>query len=157
MERLQKVLSRSGVASRRAAEKLIQRDASNGLAQLALGVRALKQKNYAAARSQLQRGGRGRSADITATLLAAWAYSGSGETNRALETMGSPIVQMVLFGGVLSFSYHLLNGIRHLFWDAGYGFELPTARKSGWIVAIAAIVLALSLWFVLAAAVGGAA
>ncbi|AZO78726.1 hypothetical protein B5U98_25785 [Bosea sp. Tri-39] len=71
----------------RAAEKLIQRDATNGLAQLALGVRALKQKNYAAARTQLQRGGRGRSADITATLLAAWAYSGSGETNRALETL----------------------------------------------------------------------
>lgn len=71
----------------RAAEKLIQRDATNGLAQLALGVRALKQKNYTAARSQLQRGGRGRSADITATLLAAWAYSGSGETNRALDTL----------------------------------------------------------------------
>jgi tetratricopeptide (TPR) repeat protein len=71
----------------RAAERLIQRDATNGLAQLALGVRALKQKNYAAARSQLQRGGRGRSADITATLLAAWAYSGSGETNRAIDTL----------------------------------------------------------------------
>lgn len=71
----------------RAAEKLIQRDATNGLAQLALGVRALKQKNYAAARNQLQRGGRGRSADITATLLAAWAYSGSGETNRAIDTL----------------------------------------------------------------------
>ena len=71
----------------RAAEKLIQRDATNGLAQLALGVRALKQKNYAAARNQLQRGGRGRSADITATLLAAWAYSGSGETNRAIDKL----------------------------------------------------------------------
>lgn len=71
----------------RAAERLVQRDASNGLAQLALGVRALKQKNYAAARSQLQRGGRGRAADITATLLASWAYAGSGETNRALETL----------------------------------------------------------------------
>lgn len=71
----------------RAAEKLVQRDASNGLAQLALGVRALKQKSYATARSQLQRGGRGRSADITATLLAAWAYSGSGDTKRALETV----------------------------------------------------------------------
>jgi len=71
----------------RAAEKLIQRDATNGLAQLALGVRALKQKNYTAARNQLQRGGRGRSADITATLLAAWAYSGSGETNRAIDTL----------------------------------------------------------------------
>ncbi|WP_248309852.1 tetratricopeptide repeat protein [Bosea sp. WAO] len=71
----------------RAAEKLVQRDASNGLAQLALGVRALKQKSYASARNHLQRGGRGRSADITATLLAAWAYSGSGDTKRALETL----------------------------------------------------------------------
>jgi len=71
----------------RAAERLVQRDASNGLAQLALGVRAIKQKSYTAARTQLQRGGRGRSADITATLLAAWAYSGSGETNRAIETL----------------------------------------------------------------------
>jgi tetratricopeptide (TPR) repeat protein len=71
----------------RAAEKLIQRDASNGLAQLALGVRALKQKHYSEARRQLQRGGRGRAADITATLLAAWAYAGSGDTKRALETL----------------------------------------------------------------------
>ncbi|MBN9438167.1 MAG: tetratricopeptide repeat protein [Bosea sp.] len=71
----------------RAAEKLVQRDPSNGLAQLALGVRALKQKSYATARNQLQRGGRGRSADITATLLAAWAYSGSGDTKRALDTL----------------------------------------------------------------------
>lgn len=71
----------------RAAEKLVQRDASNGLAQLVLGVRALKQKSYGTASNQLQRGGRGRSADITATLLAAWAYAGSGETNRALDTL----------------------------------------------------------------------
>ena len=71
----------------RAAEKLVQRDPSNGLAQLALGVRALKQKSYATARNQLQRGGRGRSADITATLLAAWAYAGSGDTKRALDTL----------------------------------------------------------------------
>ena len=93
-------------------------------------------------------------------LLVYWlaaAAAGPERYARALETMGSPIVQMLLFGGVLSFSYHLLNGIRHLFWDAGYGFELPTARKSGWAVAIGSVVLALVLWFVLAAAVGVAA
>lgn len=73
----------------RAAEKLVQRDPSNGLAQLVLGVRAIKQKSYQTARSHLQRNGRGRgrSADITATLLAAWAYSGSGDTTRAVETL----------------------------------------------------------------------
>ena len=93
-------------------------------------------------------------------LLVYWlaaAAAGPERYARALETMGSPSVQMLLFGGVLSFSYHLLNGIRHLFWDAGYGFELPTARKSGWTVAIASVVLALTLWFVLADAVGVAA
>lgn len=71
----------------RAAEKLVQRDPSNGLAQLAIGIRAIKQKSYQTARNHLQRGGRGRSADITATLLSAWAYAGSGQANRALETL----------------------------------------------------------------------
>jgi tetratricopeptide (TPR) repeat protein len=71
----------------RAADRLIQRDPSNGLAQLAIGIRAIKQKSYASARNHLQRGGRGRSADITATLLSAWSYAGSGQTNRAIETL----------------------------------------------------------------------
>lgn len=71
----------------RAAEKLIQRDPSNGLAQLAIGIRAIKQKSYQTARTHLQRGGRGRAADITATLLSAWSYAGSGQTNRALEAL----------------------------------------------------------------------
>ncbi|SFI68928.1 Tetratricopeptide repeat-containing protein [Bosea sp. OK403] len=70
-----------------AADKLIQRDPSNGLAQLAVGIRAIKQKSYQTARGHLQRGGRGRAADITATLLSAWAYAGSGQTNKALETL----------------------------------------------------------------------
>lgn len=71
----------------RAAEKLVQRDASNGLAQLALGIRAIKLKNYQQARTHLQRGGRGRAADITATLLSSWSYAGSGQSTRALETL----------------------------------------------------------------------
>ncbi len=71
----------------RAAEKLIQRDPSNGLAQLAVGIRAIKQKSYQTARTHLQRGGRGRAADITATLLSAWAYAGSGQSNKALDTL----------------------------------------------------------------------
>jgi len=50
---------------------------------------------------------------------------------------------------LLSFCYHLLNGVRHLFFDLGYGFELKTARKSGWVVAVAAVLLALIVWFVL--------
>jgi tetratricopeptide (TPR) repeat protein len=71
----------------RAADRLVQRDPTNGLAQLAVGIRAIKQKSYQTARNHLQRGGRGRAADITATLLSAWSYSGSGQTKKAIETL----------------------------------------------------------------------
>jgi tetratricopeptide (TPR) repeat protein len=71
----------------RAADRLIQVDPSNGLAQLVVGIRAIKQKSYQTARNHLQRGGRGRAADITATLLSAWSYLGSGNSKRAVETL----------------------------------------------------------------------
>jgi tetratricopeptide (TPR) repeat protein len=69
----------------RTAERLVQRDQSNGLAHLALGVRDLKARQYASARNHLNRGGRGRAADLTATLLTAWALAGAGDGKRALE------------------------------------------------------------------------
>jgi tetratricopeptide (TPR) repeat protein len=71
----------------RAAERLVARDESNGLAQFALGVRAIKAKQFATARANLAKGGRGRQADLTATLLTAWAHAGSGEGKKALETV----------------------------------------------------------------------
>ncbi|WP_422679873.1 tetratricopeptide repeat protein [Chelatococcus albus] len=71
----------------RAAERLAARDRDNGLAQLALGVRDLKARRYDTARKHLMRGGRGRAADITATLLSAWSYAGSGQHKRGLDTV----------------------------------------------------------------------
>ncbi|MGL4528512.1 MAG: tetratricopeptide repeat protein, partial [Aestuariivirga sp.] len=71
----------------RVAERLAQRDPSNTLAQLALGIRAMKGRQYQSARAFLQKGGRGRAADITATLLTAWTQLGSGEPRRAMETV----------------------------------------------------------------------
>src|SRR5512145_2699894 len=59
----------------------------------------------------------------------------------ALTVLGSLPAQLVLFGVAFSFCYHLLNGVRHLFFDMGHGFELATARASGRAVAIAAVVL----------------
>ena len=42
--------------------------------------------------------------------------------------------------------YHLCNGIRHLFWDAGRGYELETAYATGRIVVAAAIILTIGAW-----------
>jgi succinate dehydrogenase / fumarate reductase cytochrome b subunit len=67
----------------------------------------------------------------------------------AVERLDSPLGQVVLAGAVLAFVYHLLNGIRQLFFDAGVGFERPTARRSGWSVAIGSIVLTLVVCWLL--------
>ncbi|SFK49688.1 tetratricopeptide repeat protein [Methylocapsa palsarum] len=66
------------------AERLVARDPDNSLAHLALGVKAIKAKQFAAARAQFAKGGAGHERDITATLLTAWSYLGSGDTKRAL-------------------------------------------------------------------------
>lgn len=59
---------------------------------------------------------------------------------------GSIVGRLLLFGWSAAFFYHLLNGIRHLFWDAGFGFELTTAFRSGYAVLIGTAVLTLAAW-----------
>jgi succinate dehydrogenase / fumarate reductase cytochrome b subunit len=55
---------------------------------------------------------------------------------------------LVLLGFTWALFYHLCNGIRHLFWDIGMGFELETARLTGYGVVVASIVLTALAWLV---------
>ena len=52
----------------------------------------------------------------------------------AQQVLGSWFGTLVLFGFTFALFYHLCNGIRHLFWDVGLGFELETVYASGWAV-----------------------
>ena len=54
--------------------------------------------------------------------------------------------QVFLIGWTFCFFYHLCNGLRHLAWDAGYGFDKAVARKSGIAVVVAASVLTAVFW-----------
>lgn len=85
------------------------------------------------------------------------AASGPEVYADALEVLGSPIVTFIMVGFSFSFFYHLLNGMRHLVWDMGYGFDLRVARASGWAVFIGALVLTAVSWALLAHAMGGVA
>jgi tetratricopeptide (TPR) repeat protein len=69
------------------AERLIQVDRGHRLARLMLGVRAIKQKQYQAARQQLAQSVRGPIADLTATLLSAWTLYGTNEARPAIDTI----------------------------------------------------------------------
>jgi succinate dehydrogenase / fumarate reductase cytochrome b subunit len=87
----------------------------------------------------------------------AGAAAGPERYADALATVNSIPVRLLLLAGLFSFSYHLLNGVRHLFWDAGYGFELPVARKTGWAAAIGSVVLTILFLALLTLRLGGAA
>jgi len=56
---------------------------------------------------------------------------------------GSPVGLIVLLGWTFSFLFHLLNGVRHLFWDAGRGFERTPRHLSGWLAVLGAVLLTL--------------
>jgi succinate dehydrogenase / fumarate reductase cytochrome b subunit len=60
--------------------------------------------------------------------------------------LGTWIGRLLLFGWTWSLTYHLFNGMRHLFWDAGIGLELPAAQASGYTVLVASIAVTLAIW-----------
>ena len=60
----------------------------------------------------------------------------------------SMVGQVVLFGATFAFFLHLCGGIRHLVWDAGYGFDLGAIYASGWAVIAVSVALTLAAWIV---------
>ena len=83
--------------------------------------------------------------------LAWWllALAKGGDTfAHAAALVASPVGLLFLFAFSLSLVYHLLNGIRHLLWDAGWGFDIPDVYRSGWTVAVLTVVFTLAIWFV---------
>ena len=70
---------------------------------------------------------------------------------------GSPVGVVLLLATAFSLAYHFFNGIRHLLWDIGWGYELPRVYATGYLV----VGLSLLSGFALAAlawrALGGAA
>jgi succinate dehydrogenase / fumarate reductase cytochrome b subunit len=78
--------------------------------------------------------------------LSYWFVSLAGGADSyatATRLLSSPIGLAVLLGWTFSFMFHLLNGVRHLLWDAGKGFERPQRHVSGWIAVLGAIALTL--------------
>ncbi|MEC9406249.1 MAG: succinate dehydrogenase, cytochrome b556 subunit [Abyssibacter sp.] len=88
--------------------------------------------------------GTGIALAVGTVMLAAWILSVAAGPD-ALDCFnafaGSWFGQLLLLGWTFSIFYHLSNGIRHLFWDAGKGFEVETAYKSGYAVLASAVIL----------------
>lgn len=83
---------------------------------------------------------------VTAPLLLCWlialasgeeAYAGLG------AFLGSVLGMLIIAASVFSFSFHLMGGIRHLIWDAGWMLEIQQVRLSGWLAIVGSVLLTL--------------
>ena len=86
--------------------------------------------------------------------LVAAAY-GPEEFETSQSFLGSWFGHLMLWGFTFALFYHLGNGLRHLAWDFGWGFELTEVRKSGLAVVTFAVVLTLVTLIAAYAAGGG--
>ncbi|PHS72013.1 MAG: succinate dehydrogenase, cytochrome b556 subunit [Cycloclasticus sp.] len=94
---------------------------------------------------------RGTGAFLTlGTIVLVWwlmALAGGEEAFMSAQSfMGSFFGRLILFGWSFALFFHLCNGVRHLIWDAGYGFEIGTVEKSSFAVLGVAGVLTFFVW-----------
>lgn len=100
----------------------------------------------------------GASLAVGALMLTYWLTSaayGPEAFARAQEFLGSWLGLVLLFGWTFALYFHLCNGVRHLAWDAGWGFDLPRLRASGLVVLIVSVLLTGVTWVAGFAVAGG--
>lgn len=90
-------------------------------------------------------------ASVGAFGLAWWllAVAAGGQAYAdASACLASPLGMLALAAFTFALVYHLLNGIRHLMWDMGTGFELPEVYRSGYVVIALSVLLTAAIWFI---------
>ncbi len=76
-----------------------------------------------------------------------WAAAYNPECFTGIHTFLTGIIgRLLLIGWTFAFYFHFCNGIRHLFWDMGKGFEIHVAYRSGWLVIAASLFFTISTW-----------
>ena len=74
------------------------------------------------------------------------AASGEASFMQFQSFITSTFGRLMLFGWSVALFYHAANGIRHLFWDMGKGYEIKTAFASGWAVLLVTVMLTGAVW-----------
>jgi succinate dehydrogenase / fumarate reductase cytochrome b subunit len=81
--------------------------------------------------------------------------SGPGSYSRFTGFINSWPGRLILFGYTWALIHHMLGGIRHLIWDAGYGFEAHEREWLSLATIMGSVTLTLALWFVGYFVIGG--
>jgi succinate dehydrogenase / fumarate reductase cytochrome b subunit len=80
------------------------------------------------------------------TILLMTTIEGGAPFTRFYELASTPFGLFCAFCWLFAFSFHFLNGIRHLVWDVGLGFKKKSAKASGWFVLVGSFVLTTLIW-----------
>ena len=86
--------------------------------------------------------GTGVALSVGLIALAVWLQSiaaGEASYDMVMGWLDTLVGRALLLGWSYAFFFHFSNGIRHLFWDAGLGFELRQATASAWFVVVASL------------------
>jgi len=86
----------------------------------------------------------GFSLSLTLPLLLLWFFCiflGLNAYNSFITFFSYTPVRLILIPIIYAFSYHMLNGIRHLIWDCGYGFSLRFSSVSGILIIVLSILI----------------
>ena len=90
---------------------------------------------------------------LVSLLMPVWllALAGGPEPYaRFMALAAGPLGLVLLAAIVFSLFYHLFNGLRHLAWDVGWGFELSQTYATGYAVVVLAVIsTAVVLWFLM--------
>ncbi len=86
------------------------------------------------------------------TLLLAWWLLAVAQGEKSYATfnlvISHPIGMLVLFGYTWALIHHMLGGIRHMYWDTGRGFAVPSINRLAWLTLILSVSLTLTVWAV---------
>jgi succinate dehydrogenase / fumarate reductase cytochrome b subunit len=80
---------------------------------------------------------------LGAIALGIWLVAlASGPDSYAVvrEIAASGPFKVLLVGWTFAFFFHLANGVRHLFWDLGLGYDKAHIRTSGWAVVLVTVI-----------------
>lgn len=97
---------------------------------------------------------------VLGSLLIIWALwslaAGGQEWAEFSRYTRSGLGFLVLFGWSWALAFHLINGIRHLIQDAGWGYSIDSFIRSSWTSVVGSLVLTALIWLIAMAQRGGA-
>ncbi len=85
-------------------------------------------------------------------LMLVWWLVAAATSEAAFDAvqwfLDSVLGWLALFVWTLALFYHFFAGLRHLAWDAGYGFEKPLYHYTGYAVVIGTVVCTVLIWII---------